>query len=86
MTRQEEFKMKLDALLKEYDVTMTVEEICHGYHWSADGINFYSYKPIPQEVIDTLPTATSYQGDKAWEDAANDCIIDFTVSNTYSGE
>ncbi len=34
MTRQEEFKQKLFALLREYDVTMTAED---------DQIDFFSY-------------------------------------------
>lgn len=34
MTRQEEFKQKLFALLREYDVTMCVED---------DWVDFFSY-------------------------------------------
>jgi hypothetical protein len=41
--RQEEFKNKLFALLREYNVEMEVHEHNNGYSSIADGISFYSY-------------------------------------------
>lgn len=43
MDRQEEFKQRLLALLREYDVEMSVEESSRGYYTVAEGINFFSY-------------------------------------------
>jgi hypothetical protein len=43
MNRQEEFKQKFFALLREYNVTMeVVEEFC-GYNTYASGVEFFSY-------------------------------------------
>ena len=42
MTRQEEFKEKLFALLREYDVEMKVEEGYSGYSTTVEGISFWS--------------------------------------------
>jgi len=43
MTRQDEFKEKLFALLREYDVEMKVEEgFDGGYNVSVEGISFWS--------------------------------------------
>lgn len=39
-SRQEEFKDELFALLKKYDVEMSVQTDSHGF---ADGINFWAY-------------------------------------------
>jgi len=38
-----EFKDKLFALLREYDVEMHVEEDTSGYATVVEGINFFSY-------------------------------------------
>jgi hypothetical protein len=40
--RQEQFKNKLFALLREYDVEMQVEEKTMHWECYADGISFYS--------------------------------------------
>jgi len=43
MTRQEEFKQELFALLRKYDVEMSVTEATYGYNTVAEGINCWSY-------------------------------------------
>ena len=42
MTRQDEFKEKLFALLREYDVEMKAEEGYSGYATTVEGISFWS--------------------------------------------
>jgi hypothetical protein len=42
MTRQEEFKQELFALLRKYDVEMSVTEVTYGYNTVAEGINCWS--------------------------------------------
>lgn len=42
MARQEEFKQKLFALLREYDVVMKVEEGYRRYSTTVEGISFWS--------------------------------------------
>lgn len=41
---EEEFKEKLFALLREYDVEMSVEESTRGYYTEVDGIGFFAYE------------------------------------------
>lgn len=43
MTRSDEFKDKLFALLREYDVEMEVVEEVSGYNTYATGVNFWSF-------------------------------------------
>jgi hypothetical protein len=40
--RQDEFKNKLYALLREYNITVEVQERYVGYAYLVDGINFYA--------------------------------------------
>lgn len=59
MTRQDEFKEKLFALLREYDVEMKAEEGHCGYSVTIEGISFWSdakYKDgeKTQEPIDFM--------------------------------
>ena len=42
MTRQEQFKTELAALLQKYQVEMEVQEESMGYSTYATGISFYS--------------------------------------------
>lgn len=48
MTRQDEFKDKLFALLREYQVEMSVVESDSGYGLCVDGIEFFSYTQYDQ--------------------------------------
>ena len=43
MTRTEEFRTKFHALLREYDVEMSVVEETKGYYTQVVGVNFFSY-------------------------------------------
>ena len=43
MTRQEQFKQELFALLQKYEVEMSVIECTYGYDIIAEGINCWSY-------------------------------------------
>ena len=56
-----EFKDKLFALLREYDVEMSVEEDTSGYQSVVTGINFFSY--------------TKYRGDGTIERESVDFTI-----------
>ncbi len=53
-----EFKAKLFALLREYDVEMQVEENTSGYSSEATGVNFFAYTQydddgkVKRETID----------------------------------
>ena len=48
MTRQEQFRAEMAALLKKYDVEIDVEE-SGGYYPSPSGISFWSYAKYDQE-------------------------------------
>ena len=51
MTKQEEFKKELKALLKKYDCTMEVTSYSGRYgDWNY--VNFWSHNGNPQDVID----------------------------------
>lgn len=60
MSRQEEFKQKLFALLREYDVEMRAEEGWCGYATTVDGISFWGDAKydvngeVIQETIDFM--------------------------------
>lgn len=43
MTRQDGFKAELFALLRKYDVEMTVEEDTSGWDSVVTGVNFFGY-------------------------------------------
>lgn len=83
MTRQEEFKQKLDNLLKEYEVTVDVVQTIRNYYNDVDGINFYSYMSIPQEEIDKLDRD---HGIDEIYDLSTKYVIDFTIPPYYKGE
>lgn len=55
MTREEEFKQELFALLRKYDVEMTVVERTYGYNTVAEGINCWSYAKYDSEGNITAP-------------------------------
>jgi hypothetical protein len=66
MTRTEEFKQKLHALLREYDVEMSVVEETKGYYTQVVGVNFYSYTkfgPDGEVVAEAVDYTTG-----TWED------------------
>jgi len=48
MTKQEEFKKELKALLKKYDCTMEVTSYNDDWYY----VNFWSHNGNPQDVID----------------------------------
>ena len=57
MTRQDEFKGKLFALLREYDVEMKAEEGWCGYATTVEGISFWSdakYNSDGDKIRDTI--------------------------------
>lgn len=57
MTRQEQFKQELFALLRKYDVEMSVEEDTSGYSFVATGVNFFGYAKWDEnhnEVAETI--------------------------------
>ena len=47
--RQEQFKEELFALLRKYDVEVSVIESINGYSPSVDGINFWSYTKYDED-------------------------------------
>lgn len=58
--RQTEFKNKLFALLREYDVEMRVEEENIGYSSIPDGISFYSI-PVWDENHNQIHPAIDFK-------------------------
>ena len=63
--REQEFQDKLFALLREYNVEMTVEESVKGYYTSVDGINFHGYQTYDREGNEIEPAIDITLG--TWE-------------------
>lgn len=62
-----EFKGKLFALLREYDVEMQVEEESSGYSSMATGVNFFSYAEYDRENGDLIRESIDFTVG-TWED------------------
>lgn len=66
MTRQEQFKSELFALLRKYQVEMEVVVSSRSYNTSVDGISFYSFAQYDEDgecIADTIDFQVG-----CWED------------------